>query len=299
VNTPAQRPILSCGDRQFPLGARTYVMGVLNVTPDSFSDGGRFDNLGRAIDQALAMMDAGADIIDVGGESTRPGAAPVPPDQEVGRVLPVIEALVKEGIQCISIDTRNAATAHAALESGAAWLNDVSALNHDPEMAALCAKAQVSILMHARGKPKTMQEGQIVYGDVITEVRAHLEEACQKALDAGAKADSLIVDPGIGFGKRLEHNLQLTRALTKLRGRAAAVLYGPSRKRFIGELTGIEKPADRDAATVGAVVAAVGFGADLVRVHDVPRTVEALKVADPLLRAQGGQGGLFWPMGAD
>jgi dihydropteroate synthase len=279
------RPSLVCGGRVFPLGERTFIMGVLNLTPDSFSDGGRFASTGDVVREAQAMVAAGADVLDLGGESTRPGAAPVPVDEELARVLPVVEALVEAGICCLSIDTRNAATARACLDAGASWLNDVSALGHDPAMAEVAARADALVLMHARGEPSTMQQGVIEYGEVVEEVAAFLEERVHMAVAAGVPRERILVDPGIGFGKRLEHNLALTRGLPRFAGIGAGVLYGASRKRFLGELTGIGVASERDAASLGAVSFAAGLGVDVVRVHDVRGAVAAVRVVDALARA--------------
>lgn len=278
---------IQCGDRTFQLGTRTYVMGIVNVTPDSFSDGGLAVRLTDAVSHAQQLLEDGADVLDIGGESTRPGAEPVPPAVEIERVIPVVESLVAHGIRNLSIDTRNAETAKFALQAGARWLNDVSALTHDPHMASLAPLADALVLMHARGAPKTMQEGDIQYDEVVENVADFLEERVTVAMQAGMPPARILVDPGIGFGKTLAHNLALTRALSRLRGVSAGVLYGPSRKRFLGELTGLDVPAERDAATLGAICAAVFTGADIVRVHDVKGAVSALRVTDALCRGTG------------
>lgn len=279
--------MLRCGSREFELGTRTFVLGVVNVTPDSFSDGGDSYDVARAIEHGQRLIAEGADVVDIGGESTRPGAVAVAPELEIARVVPVIEGLVQAGITSISIDTRNAATAQAALRAGARWLNDVSALQHDPQMKAVAPDFDAVILMHARGEPATMQQVPISYDDVVQEVSAFLRARVADALSHGVVAERLLVDPGIGFGKLLEHNLALSRALDDLRGDAAGVVYGPSRKRFLGELTGISEPALRDRATLGAVAFAACHGADVVRVHDVKGAVEALRIVDALARPQG------------
>lgn len=278
------RPTLRCGDRELALGARTYVMGIVNLTPDSFSDGGRLPTLAGALAHAERLLEHGADVLDLGGESTRPGAEPVPVDDEIARVLPLVEALVARGIRNLSVDTRNARTARACLEAGASWVNDVSALSWDPEMAEVAARADALVLMHARGTPETMQKGRIHYDDLVGEVRAFLEERVARAAAAGVAKERILVDPGLGFGKRLPHNLELTRRLEAFQGLSAGVLYGPSRKRFLGELTGVDDPRERDAATVGAVCFAATRGADVARVHDVKSAVQALRVVDALSR---------------
>jgi dihydropteroate synthase len=295
---------LRCGDRVLELGGpgasparpRTFVMGILNVTPDSFSDGGALSvgpvgssgaggasiDLERAVARAEELLAAGADILDIGGESTRPGAAPVDPDTEEARVLPVVQALAARGIRNLSVDTRNARTAARALEAGASWINDVSALRHDPEMARVARAADAVVLMHWRpAAAQDAREDRVRYGDVVLEVKAFLQERIAAALAAGLARERLVVDPGLGFGKTVEDNLALLRAGTAL-AEVAPVLVGPSRKRFLGALTGIEDPARRDAATVGAVAFAALHGAALVRVHDVRAAVEALRVVDAL-----------------
>lgn len=284
TTTPA-RPTLRCGDRALALGGRTFVMGIVNVTPDSFSDGGRALQADDAVAHALALLDDGADVLDIGGESTRPGAKPVSPDEEIARVLPVVEALVARGVRCLSVDTRNAATAEACLAAGASWLNDVSALSHDARMAEVARGFDAVVLMHARGDPETMQKGVIHYDDVVAEVAAYLEERVAFAAAHGVARERVLVDPGLGFGKRKPHNLALTRGLGRLSSIAGGVLYGPSRKRFLGELAGVDVAAERDRATVGAVCYAATVGADVVRVHDVRSAVEALRVVDALHRA--------------
>jgi dihydropteroate synthase len=267
-----------------PLDGPTQVMGILNVTPDSFSDGGRFVEPARAIEQGRRMWAAGAAIIDVGGESTRPGAEPVDPAEERRRVLPVVEALARERIT-VSIDTRRASTARAALEAGATIINDVSALA-DPEMAPLAARAGASvILMHMQGEPRTMQEAP-AYEDVVSEVARFLRIAAKKALSAGVPADRIRVDPGIGFGKRLEHNLELLRRLPELRSLGFGLVVGTSRKRFIGEI--LDRPVERRRwGTAASVAAAVLRGARCVRVHDVEEMIEVVRLADRLRRPDG------------
>jgi len=261
-------------------------MGIVNVTPDSFSDGGEHHDVDAAVAHALALLDDGADILDIGGESTRPGAEPVALAVEQRRVLPVIEALVNRGVREISVDTRNASTAAAAHAAGASWLNDVGGLGGEG-MLEVAARFDAVCIMHARGTPRDMQKGAIVYDDVVREVAAFLDARAAAAVAAGVDPERIVVDPGLGFGKRLEHNLALTRDLAALKGRAAGVLYGPSRKRFLGELTGIDVAKDRDRATVGAVTFAATRGADIVRVHDVKGAVEALRVVDALYRGDG------------
>lgn len=267
-----------CGGHRLALGQRTHIMGVINVTPDSFSDGGLFNSAEAAVAHGLRLLAEGADLLDVGGESTRPGAVPVPPREECARVLPVVEGLVARGVRRISVDTRNAATAAACLDAGASWINDISALRHDPAMARAARKADCVVLMHMRGTPATMQQGKIAYDDVAREVADFLAQRVRAAQDAGIAPDRILVDPGIGFGKTLEHNLELSRRLQAFHSLAAGIVYGPSRKGFLGKLVGEQDPRQRTAATLGAVAAAALQGADVVRVHDVRATVHLLRV---------------------
>jgi dihydropteroate synthase len=255
------------------------VMGILNVTPDSFSDGGRFTDVPRAIEHGLAMEREGATIIDIGGESTRPGAEPVSESDELARVIPVIEGLRAGGLRAaISIDTSKAAVAAAALDAGAALVNDVSALRADPEMAALVAARGVPcVLMHMQGEPRTMQRDPR-YTDVVAEVGAFLEERLRAARDAGIAEDRIWLDPGIGFGKTVEHNLALLRELPRLVALGRPIVIGTSRKSFLGKLTGREF-AGLAAATVATSVLAYERGARVFRVHDVAPTHDALVVA--------------------
>lgn len=256
------------------------VMGVVNVTPDSFSDGGLWLDAGAAIAHGAQLHDEGAAILDVGGESTRPGAEPVGAEEELRRVIPVLEGLRDRAPDAVlSIDTSKLAVARAALEAGAAYVNDVTALRHDPAIAALVAEAGVDCcLMHMRGEPRTMQADPR-YDDVVDDVRAFLEERAAFAIAEGVAPERVQVDPGIGFGKTLEHNVTLLRRLDEIAALGFPVVVGVSRKSFLGALTGREVAADRVAATVAANVLAYERGARVFRVHDVPPTVDALKVA--------------------
>lgn len=274
-----------CRDHVFDLDARTLVMGVVNVTPDSFSDGGRFTEREAAVAQAARLADEGADIVDVGGESTRPGADPVSIDEELARAVPVIEGLRAARPEAvISIDTRRAVVAAAAIEAGAAIVNDVCA-GRDPEMLPLVAEAGAGlVLMHMLGDPATMQN-EPRYDDVVAEVQEFLRERIEAAIFAGVASESLAIDPGIGFGKDLEHNLALLRGVSTFAHLGAAVVIGVSRKRFIGALTGVEDPADRVDGSVAAASWCAANGADVVRVHDVAATVRALRVTDAIVRS--------------
>lgn len=258
--------------------SRPRIMGVLNVTDDSFSDGGRFADAGPAVAHALEMAEAGADLVDIGGESTRPGAEPVPAQQEIDRVLPVIEALVAGGLKLpISIDTRNAAVAKAALDAGARLFNDVSALTHDPESPLVARRAGAVCLMHAQGDPQTMQRNPS-YDDVLLDVYEHLAARVASVAAAGIDRSRVLIDPGIGFGKTMAHNLALIRRLSLFHTLGCAVLLGVSRKRFIGTLSGVEEASRRVAGSVAAGLAGLAEGVQMLRVHDVAETVQAVRV---------------------
>jgi dihydropteroate synthase len=256
------------------------VMGIVNVTPDSFSDGGRFLDPERAIAHGRKLVDEGADVLDIGGESTRPGAAAVEAAEELARVIPVVEGL--SGTAPISIDTAKAAVAAEAIAAGAGMVNDVTALGGDPDMAALCAESGVEVvLMHMLGTPRTMQNDPR-YGDVVAEVRAFLLDRVESATGAGISRDRILIDPGIGFGKTVEHNLELLGATTAFAETGLPVLVGPSRKAFIGRLDRDAPEGERLGGTVAACLAAMDGGAAMVRVHDVAPVAQAVRVAEAI-----------------
>jgi dihydropteroate synthase len=265
---------LTCGRHALDL-TRPRVMGILNVTPDSFSDGGRFFDRERALDQARRMLADGADLIDVGGESTRPGAAAVDEADELARVIPVIDELAREGA-LVSVDTMKPSVMRAAVAAGAAMINDVNALRLPGALEAAASTDAAVCLMHMRGEPRTMQDAP-AYGDVATEVRAFLAERAQACEALGIARGRIVLDPGFGFGKTLAHNLALLRALPELVSTGYPVLAGLSRKSALGAITG-RPPGERLAASLAAALAAVARGAAIVRVHDVRETVDALKV---------------------
>jgi dihydropteroate synthase len=255
------------------------VMGVVNVTPDSFSDGGRFLDPDAAVAHALALAGEGADILDFGGESTRPGAEPVPAEEERRRVSPVIERVAQGSSAKLSIDTSKATVAEAAIAAGATLVNDVTALRGDPEMAALVADRGVECcLMHMLGEPRTMQLDPR-YEDVVSEVATFLDERMAFAVGAGVREDRILLDPGIGFGKTLEHNLEVLRRLDEIVNLGRPVVVGTSRKSFLGLLTGRAEPDQRLAGTIATNVLALERGASVFRVHDVGPVREALVVA--------------------
>ena len=256
-------------------------MGIVNVTPDSFSDGGEFLDPERAIAHGRELADEGADILDVGGESTRPGARAVDAAEELGRVVPVVEALAKDGPK-VSIDTSKTEVARAALDAGASMVNDVTALRADPDLAALCAERDCEVvLMHMLGDPRTMQENP-VYHDVVDDIKVFLAERIEFATVAGIHRERIWIDPGIGFGKTVEHNLELHRRLGEFAELGRPVAFGSSRKSFIGKLTGAGVD-QRLGGTIASNVIAYANGARMLRVHDVAPMQEALTVADAIL----------------
>ncbi|MBI4227270.1 MAG: dihydropteroate synthase [Candidatus Omnitrophica bacterium] len=275
---------LACGRFQLMVGGRTLVMGILNVTPDSFSDGGRYLDPSAACARARAMVDEGADLIDIGGESTRPGAAPVPAGEELRRVLPVIRALAPILPVPISVDTRKAVVAREAVAAGASLINDVTALTGDPDMGDVVARTGAPvILMHMQGTPETMQQGPR-YADVVTEVTGWLREAAAGAQARGVAEAQILIDPGIGFGKRPGHNLQLLRAVDRFVATGYPVVVGPSRKSVIGAVLG-GGPDERLMGTAAAVAWAASAGAAMVRVHDVRAMRQVVEMIEAVRRA--------------
>jgi dihydropteroate synthase len=285
------QPLLwRCGTHTFDCSERTIVMGVLNVTPDSFSDFGVYSDPGAAVERAEEMAAEGADIIDVGGESTRPGSDAVPVEEESARTIPVIEKLAasfgSEGV-AVSIDTRKHEVADAAVKAGASIVNDISA-GSDPEMFATVAATDAAmVLMHIQGDPKTMQKDPS-YTDVVAEVKEHLRERIEAAEFAGLTRERLCIDPGLGFGKTLQHNLNLMRNVSEFLDLGAPVMVGPSRKSFIGKLLDAEVD-ERLEGTAGAVAWLVGQGAHVVRVHDVKEMVRVVRVVDAIRGAGEGR----------
>jgi dihydropteroate synthase len=267
------------------LGERTLVMGTLNATPDSFAGGGLQSDTGRAVAAGLAMIEAGADIVDVGGESTRPGAEPVAVDEECRRILPVVEGLARQTRVPISVDTSKAEVARAALDAGAAMLNDISGLRYDPGLAGVAASHRAAlVLMHMRGRPSDMY-ARADYRDLIGEVSTEIRWSVEQAVAAGVDRASIVIDPGIGFAKRAEHSFGL---LAELDAPALAaldrpILVGPSRKSFLTAAVGDRPPSDREWGTAAAVTAAILHGAHIIRVHGVLEMVQVSRVADAIL----------------
>jgi dihydropteroate synthase len=270
--------------RRFDLGPRVWLMGVLNVTPDSFSDGGLYIDPGRAVDRGLALVAEGADVVDVGGESTRPGSLPVPEAEELRRVVPVVEALRKQTPALISVDTTKAAVARAALDAGADIVNDQSALRFDPAMAGVVVRSGAAVvLMHMKGTPLTMQDAP-AYDDIMGEIAAFLDDRIRVAGAAGIPPGRVIVDPGIGFGKSFENNLELLRRQAVFHALGRPLLMGFSRKAFLGRI--LDRPApERLEGTIAAAVLSVERGAHILRVHDVGPVARAVRAAEAILFA--------------
>jgi dihydropteroate synthase len=276
---------VQAGPCELGLGGRTLVMGILNLTPDSFSDGGRYEAVEEAVLHAKAMVEAGADIIDVGGESTRPGARPVDASTETRRILPAVERLAGLGVP-ISVDTSKAEVAAAAIRAGAAIINDVTALRGDPDMGRVCADGAVGvILMHMRGEPRTMQENP-EYRDLVAELTGFFEERLAAAAASGIGADRLMIDPGFGFGKTIAHNLEILKRLREFQSLGCPIVLGTSRKATIGTVLGGLGPDDRVEGTAATVAAGILNGAAIVRVHDVKEMARVAKMTDAVMAGE-------------
>jgi dihydropteroate synthase len=277
---------MKIGGKTFDFNKRTYIMGILNVTPDSFSDGGKYINFNDAVAHGRKMIEDGADIIDVGGESTRPGATPVSAAEEIKRVIPVIKELAKVKGAVISIDTTKSPVAEAAIKAGASMINDVSALRFDKKIAKVAARHNAAlVLMHMLGNPRVMQENP-VYGDLISDIISCLQNSVSIAIKGGVRQNRIIVDPGFGFGKIVEHNLEILRRLKELKALGSPVMIGTSRKSTIGKVLGLP-PDKRLEGTAATVTAAIAGGANFVRVHDVEEMSRVAKMADSIYRKQG------------
>jgi dihydropteroate synthase len=285
ANISRDRFVLRTPKRAIELGGKTLIMGIVNMTPDSFSDGGMFSDVEDAVVHARKMEEAGADIIDIGGESSRPGSEPVAAHEEMARVLPLIERLRGVLSSPLSIDTTKAVVARRALEAGAEIVNDISAMRFDDGMAEVVATHQVPIvLMHMRGRPRTMQEGDLAYGCLMGEIAGFLEERIEAAVSAGVHEEQIVIDPGIGFGKSTADNIAILRNLKELKTLGMPILVGVSRKRFIGQITGRERAEERLEGTAASLTAAILNGAHIVRVHDVEFMKKVALVADEIKR---------------
>ena len=271
----------------FDFSLRTYIMGILNVTPDSFSDGGLYFSKNKAVDHALRMQDEGADIIDIGGESTRPGAEVISIKEEIRRVIPVIESLQRKNIKIpLSIDTYKSAAARAAIEAGASIINDISGLKFDRRMPEVVSEHQVPlVIMHIKGTPRNMQKNP-VYTALIPEIMDYLREGIEIARKAEISDDKIIIDPGIGFGKTVEHNLEIIKRLSEFAGFEKPILLGPSRKSFIGKMLGDLPVSERLEGTAAAVAIGIFNGANIIRVHDVKSMVKVARTADAIKRGK-------------
>ena len=276
------RHILRCRKKTFILEGKTLIMGILNVTPDSFSDGGRFFEKDKAIAHGLKMVEEGADIIDIGGESTRPGSRPLAQEEELQRVIPVIESLAQRTDVPISIDTYKSRIAREAIQAGAEMINDISGLHFDPGLAEVAADQKVPlILMHMRGVPETMQIDPH-YDSLFSEIIQSLEESIQKAESAGVQGDQILIDPGIGFGKTFEHNLLLLKHLSEFRVLGKPIVLGTSRKSFIGKIVNSREISDRLEGTLASAVIGTFNGAHIIRCHDVLQAKRTIAVADAI-----------------
>ncbi|RTZ89860.1 MAG: dihydropteroate synthase [Deltaproteobacteria bacterium] len=273
---------LKCGGKTLKVGRHPRVMGIINVTPDSFSDGGVHYDRESAIDRAHQMVEEGVDIIDVGGESSRPGSNPVEAREELSRVIPIISRLAKELPVPISIDTTKSEVARAALDAGAGMINDISGLHWDLKLAELAAKYEVPVIvMHTRGKPKTMQQ-EVHYESLISEIIRYLKEGIEVALASGVPESQIIVDPGIGFGKTVENNLEIMNSLFELSVLGKPILLGASRKTFIGKVLDLNV-SQRLEGTLATTIYGIVRGADIVRVHDVKENVRAVRMLERMM----------------
>jgi len=281
-NEKATKFLFHCKNKILDLNNRTHIMGILNVTPDSFSDGGQFYHPDQAIEHGIRMAEEGADIIDIGAESTRPGADPVSVDDELKRLIPVVEGILKRIDVLLSIDTYKSSVAEEALKVGAHIINDISGLRFDDRMKQIAARFKVPvIIMHIKGEPKNMQQNPH-YDNLVGEIYNYFAESIQIATDSGIDRNKIVIDPGIGFGKRLQDNFEILRRLSEFQGLDCPILIGPSRKSFIGKV--LDVPSDqRLEGTIAAVAIGVQNGAHIVRVHDVKEIVRACRIIDLLV----------------
>ena len=277
---------INCRGNILDLGSRTHIMGILNVTPDSFSDGGLYNDTAKACVRAREMAAQGADVIDIGGESTRPGAEPLSEEEELRRIIPIIKHLTAELTVPISVDTYKAAVAKKALAAGASIVNDISGLRFSSDMAKVAADYGAAVvIMHIKGTPRDMQQNP-VYDDVVVDVMSYLEDGIAIAVKAGVDREKILIDPGIGFGKTLEHNLTLLNRLDEFRSLGRPIVLGTSRKKFIGTILGIPVPEQRVDGTAPTLALGIERGANVVRVHDVARMAQVVRMTDAVLRSQ-------------
>jgi dihydropteroate synthase len=282
ANLVSNSAILRTSRREIKIGPRTLIMGIINTTPDSFSDGGRFPTSATAVDEALRMVDDGADMIDIGGESSRPGSDPVPVEEELLRVMPVIRGLAGKISVPLSIDTMKAVVAHEAMAEGVEIINDISAMKYDDRMVEVVSETHAAvILMHMRGLPKTMQSGDLTYSSLLGEVISFLTERIDSAVQKGIAPEQIMIDPGIGFGKSALDNVRLIRRLSELKVLGRPIVTGVSRKSFIGHVTG-GGPQERIEGTAASVTAAILNGSRVIRVHDVKTMKRVAAMADVL-----------------
>ncbi|MBN1547345.1 MAG: dihydropteroate synthase [Syntrophaceae bacterium] len=285
TNYFAKEPVLFTNRRELNLTGRTHIMGIINVTPDSFSDGGQYYSTQSAIDQARKLEAEGADFLDVGGESSRPGSDFVSLQEEMDRVIPVLKGLAGKVKIPISVDTIKSEVAEAAIAEGAEIINDISAMTFDARMASVIAKNKAAVvLMHMRGLPKTMQEGPIIYGDLMGSIIGYLAQQIKMARTGGIRSESIILDPGIGFGKTVDNNLKIINCLSELKIFGMPILTGVSRKSFTGTITGTTIPAERSEGTAAAITATILNGSHIVRVHDVAAAKKIAAMADAIIR---------------
>lgn len=277
--------VLCTNKRDIVLGKRTQIMGVVNVTPDSFSDGGKYLATDAAIKRALELEAEGADFLDIGGESSRPGSEFISANEELKRIIPVIKGLQGKLSIPISVDTLKAAVAEEAIAAGAEIINDISAMTFDQRMASVIAENQVAVvLMHMKGIPKTMQGGAITYADLMGDIIQHLSAQIKKALSHGIQSEKIVVDPGVGFGKTVQNNLAIIRNLSELKIFGLPILTGVSRKSFIGSITNVGTPAERLEGTVAAITASIMNGSHIIRVHDVASARKIIAMTDAIVR---------------
>ncbi|MFC1666806.1 dihydropteroate synthase [Candidatus Omnitrophota bacterium] len=269
--------------KDFEFGSRTYIMGILNLTPDSFSGDGIYKDIGRAIEEAERIIEEGADIIDIGGESTRPGSLSVSLEEEMKRVIPAIKQLAKKIKTPISVDTRKSEVALAALDNGASMINDITGLESDQDMVDVARRYNAKVvIMHMQGTPQVMQQNPS-YDNIVEDIVERLSYLVKKAEEGGIKRENIIVDPGIGFGKTVEHNLEILNSLSYFKKLQRPILIGPSRKSFIGNVLGVE-PKQRIFGTAASVALAIKNGADIIRIHDVKEMKQVAMLSDAILR---------------